>query len=143
MPSWPVEAKDSLDYPPCPRSIEAPSFLQGELPPKEKARFESHLANCPDCLREVHEAGAVLSLLRALPSSTRGADLVPGILTRQMAVPVRGGADARAPAGRRRPVAMKFAATSALALLAGGFVAAGYGGGWPLLAGLSRPQPAA
>src|SRR5262245_3237548 len=126
MPSWRAETKDSLDFPPCPRSIEAPSFLQGELAPAEMARFEAHLANCPDCLREVHEAGAVLALLRALPACAGHCDLLPGVLNRLegMESAVR-----RAESGRRRPIAVKFTAAAALALLAGGFVVGGFGAG--------------
>jgi anti-sigma factor RsiW len=30
------------------------SYLEGELPPQERARFEEHLAVCPTCVRYVH-----------------------------------------------------------------------------------------
>src|SRR6185503_598231 len=128
MSRWRDESKDSLDFPACPRSVEAPSFLQGELPAPERARFAAHLRDCPDCLREVHEAGVVLSLLRALPAGAGGGDLLPGILSRiegeEQPAELRG-------LRRRRPVAVGvLVSSSVLALVAGGALVAGLRAPW-------------
>ena len=45
-------------------------YHDGELPPEERRRFEGHLADCPECARELERLRAVSRLLEAVPAAT-------------------------------------------------------------------------
>ena len=51
----------------CPEKLKVQDWLDGELPPHEAARFESHLATCAECEAEAAAYRVVWSELRALP----------------------------------------------------------------------------
>lgn len=40
-------------------------FLNGELTPQDRARFEAHLAECPDCVNYLHSYEETVRLGRA------------------------------------------------------------------------------
>lgn len=51
----------------CPEIIKVQDWLDGFLEPEEAARFEAHLAGCPECEAEAAAFRVVFSELRALP----------------------------------------------------------------------------
>jgi anti-sigma factor RsiW len=40
-------------------------YLEGTLPPEERARFDAHLAECPGCDRYLEQMRATIELARA------------------------------------------------------------------------------
>lgn len=72
------------------RSVDFLSRLHdGELPPSERARFESHRAHCTECRRSAMEFEESLSLFRSARSRPPNADLAARILRRVQAGPRR------------------------------------------------------
>src|SRR5262249_1875360 len=51
----------------CAQTIKVQDWLDGELAPEEAARFEAHLAGCPECEAEAPAYLAVFAEVRALP----------------------------------------------------------------------------
>ncbi len=51
----------------CTETLKVQDWLDGELAPAEAARFEAHLAGCPECEAEAAAYRVVWSELRALP----------------------------------------------------------------------------
>jgi anti-sigma factor RsiW len=51
----------------CPETPRIQDWLDGELAPGERARFEAHLASCPHCEADAAAYRVVLSELRAVP----------------------------------------------------------------------------
>jgi anti-sigma factor RsiW len=53
----------------CREAVEAvTAYLEGQLPPRERARFERHLAGCPHCtayLEQIRETIAVTGAIAA------------------------------------------------------------------------------
>ncbi|WP_316520419.1 zf-HC2 domain-containing protein [Kitasatospora brasiliensis] len=60
----------------APEHTDAGAYVLGLLEPAERATFERHLADCPQCARQVAELGAVEPLLAEYAASARavGAD---------------------------------------------------------------------
>jgi anti-sigma-K factor RskA len=97
-------------------------YLLGELPPGERARFETHLSGCSSCRGHVAELSGVATLVaRAVPRY----DVPPGLGARTMAAVERAAAEAdgAAPPSRRRRTwglgrRLGFAAAAAVVLAA-------------------------
>lgn len=51
----------------CSETLKVQDWLDGELGPDEAARFEAHLAGCPECEAEATAYRVVISELRAVP----------------------------------------------------------------------------
>jgi len=52
---------------PCRESVSLGAYLLGALDPAERAAMESHVADCPDCRRELLELAPLPGLLRHTP----------------------------------------------------------------------------
>jgi anti-sigma factor RsiW len=51
---------------PCQELVElVTDYLEGALPPSERARFDAHLTGCPGCTEYVAQMHATLKLTRA------------------------------------------------------------------------------
>ena len=46
------------------------NYIEGALPPNERARFESHLAICPGCVTYLEQMRQTISLLGTLTETT-------------------------------------------------------------------------
>lgn len=51
----------------CPETLKVQDWLDGELASADAARFEAHLAGCPECEAEASAFRVVFSELRAMP----------------------------------------------------------------------------
>lgn len=48
----------------CQKVVElVTDYLEGTMPPRERARFESHIANCPNCRRYLAQMRTTLAVL--------------------------------------------------------------------------------
>jgi anti-sigma factor RsiW len=54
-------------------------YLDGELPPGERAELEVHLGSCASCLEVLSELRAVIARAAILPDAEPAADLWPGV----------------------------------------------------------------
>jgi len=116
----------------CPLATDACAYVQGELTPADRARFEAHLSSCSLCQEEVAWAQQVIADLRATSPRSGGEadpghcspaelDLVPRVLAAVEAE------DRSAWSGRRglltRPLrAAALAAAAALVAVFAGFL---------------------
>jgi anti-sigma factor RsiW len=101
-------------------------YVDGELSPRERARIEAHLSECPSCARLVDDLRAVVIAAQSVEDMPPATDLWPAIANRleprgagPRVVPI----DARR--GRRRfsfSVPQLVAASIAIALLSAGAV---------------------
>lgn len=112
-------------------------YLDDELPPRERAEVEDHLAGCAECSAVLADLRRVAARARALDSAGPSADLWPGIAARIGGAPAAPRA-ARAPAARRFAFSLPqlLAAGIALMVLSGGSV-------WLLRPGSAPPTPLA
>ena len=69
----------------CPRESDIPAFLGGELTPRERQAFESHLETCPSCRAEIQNYQDVIQKLRGPMPKVQERDLAPDILARMQA----------------------------------------------------------
>lgn len=60
---------------PCPRTEELSEYLDDQSVPDERARFESHLGQCPGCAEQLAALRRLRAGLRALPEEALGFDL--------------------------------------------------------------------
>ncbi len=48
----------------CQKVVElVTDYLEGAMPPRERARFESHIADCPNCRRYLAQMRTTLAVL--------------------------------------------------------------------------------
>jgi hypothetical protein len=66
----------------CRHGFDVAAFLAGELPPREQAGFQRHLADCAECREAVESTRLLLGRLRAVPPPEPARDLAPLILAR-------------------------------------------------------------
>lgn len=57
-------------------------YLEGELEAAQRARLDGHLAECPECVQEVRELRATLSLLHSLPREDAPPGLADAVMDR-------------------------------------------------------------
>jgi anti-sigma factor RsiW len=72
-----------MDCPTCEAMVE--SYLDGELPAGESARFEAALAECPECRAKLDRLQAQRVLIRDLPVS-RAPDLLRARIERELRI---------------------------------------------------------
>ncbi len=58
------------------------AYLDGELPPAERARVEAHLASCDRCARRLADLRSTAALIAGLPYSRASRSLVPRVTER-------------------------------------------------------------
>lgn len=67
------------------------AYLDGELPERERAIFDAHLAICPDCVNYVNSYKTTIALAKQSQPPTEAApipdDLVRAILAARKAMP--------------------------------------------------------
>ena len=72
-----------MDCPTCEAMVE--SYLDGELPAGESARFEAALAECPECRAKLERLQAQRALIRGLPVA-RAPDLLRARIERELRI---------------------------------------------------------
>ena len=87
---------------PCPGFEDLSAYLDGQLPPRARARLDAHLASCPACAASLADLRTLRTDLQALPDERLGFDLAQVIRGRIEALPPRTKAR-RAPRWRRLP----------------------------------------
>ncbi len=120
-------------------------YLDGELPPAERAELEAHLAGCEACATALAELRAVVSEADRLPELAPERDLWPGIETRL--APRGDAAEADVvPLHRYRRVVLSvpqlIAAALALILFSASGVWLAVGGSPPAETALTTTEPA-
>jgi anti-sigma factor RsiW len=51
----------------CQRVVElVTDYLEGTMPPRERARFETHIADCPNCRRYLAQMRTTLAVLGSI-----------------------------------------------------------------------------
>lgn len=86
-------------------------YFDDELPPRERAQLDEHLAVCDACAATLRELQAVVASAAALPDAEPAADLWPGIAARirqsqtRMAAPSDAAADEPVTSVARREIA--------------------------------------
>lgn len=101
-----------MDCPTCEAMVEP--YLDGELPAGESARFETALAECPECRAKLERLQAQRALLRDLPVS-RTPDLLRARIERELRIDT----PAPTPAPRAWPRRTALAASLLFAMGAG------------------------
>ena len=99
-----------MDCPTCEAMVE--SYLDGELPAGESARFEAALAECPECRTKLEGLQAQRALIRDLPSA-RAPDLLRARIERELRI------DTPVPASARRVWPRRTALAASLLLALG------------------------
>lgn len=74
------------------------AYLDGELPPEERAALERHLPGCPECRRELEDYRTLRAMLRAVPMPA---------LPRSFTLPATGAVPEPLPAQRNRPASAR------------------------------------
>jgi anti-sigma factor RsiW len=55
----------------CQKVVElVTDYLEGTMPPRERARFESHIADCPHCRRYLAQMRTTLAVLGRIEPET-------------------------------------------------------------------------
>jgi len=120
-------------------------YLDDELPPRERATLEVHLAQCAECSATLADLRRVVARARALESTGPATDLWPGIATRIGAAPAlraQGRPSARAHGRFTFSLPQLLAAGIALMVLSGGSVWLLRPGSTPSIARGAAPAPA-
>ena len=56
-------------------------YLEGTMPPRERARFESHIADCPNCRRYLAQMRTTLDVLGRIEADAVAPEVMDELLT--------------------------------------------------------------
>ena len=65
----------------CQRVVElVTDYLEGVMPPQERARFERHIADCPNCRRYLAQMRTTLAVLGRIEAEAVAPDVMDEML---------------------------------------------------------------
>ena len=56
-------------------------YLEGTMPPRDRARFESHIADCPNCRRYLAQMRTTLAVLGRIEADAVAPEAMDELLT--------------------------------------------------------------